>query len=171
LAALKDKMLEIVIVDDAKEDRLLTERVIRQCKIINPITIFDGGDDLIAYFNGARATEPEKPAIILIDLIMAPVSGLDVLRYWRNSRFARNTFLVMVSGLNDLKAINEGYQLGGRTFLLKPVAKDDLVQVLNSFSDLLCIEKEAGGYSLHWIDQLAEPASRSQPRQMIALSK
>jgi CheY-like chemotaxis protein len=143
-------MLEILIVDDSKEDALLAQRVLVQdCKILNPITICTNGKDAIGVINDFHLSG--KPALILLDLLMAPVSGLDVLREWQTSHYSKNSIVVMVSGLNDIKALNSGYQLGAKTFILKPLTKDDMLQMLTSLGTRVAVHQDDAGYSLHWL--------------------
>jgi CheY-like chemotaxis protein len=148
-------MLDVVIVDDAKEDALLAQRVLlNECKIRNPILICTNGKDAIGLCEEFHRSG--RPALFLVDLIMSPVSGLEVLRFWGASPYRKSSVVVMVSGLNDLKAINEGYQLGARTFILKPVTREDMVTVMNSLGDQIVIHQEPEGYTLHWASSAAE---------------
>ena len=73
-------MLPLLIVDDAREDALLVQRVLSQCKIVNPIFILNGGDACLDYFEGADPFSQRKlPCLVFLDMVMAPLSGLDVL--------------------------------------------------------------------------------------------
>ena len=163
-------MLDVIIVDDSKEDALLAQRVLLgECKIMNPITICTNGKDAIGLCTEFH--KAGRPALMLLDLVMAPVSGLEVLRCWRASPYSTRSMVVMVSGLNDLKAINEGYQLGAKTFILKPITKDDMVQVLNSLGDQVAVHKEAQGYSLHWAPRGTElPTKGRSGTRVLAIS-
>ena len=163
-------MIDIVIVDDSSKDALLVERVLRvDCKIQNPVTICSGVSDALTLCNELH--QAGKHSLVLLDLIMAPLSGLDFLRSWRDSACSRNSTVIMLSGLNDIKAINEGYQLGARTFILKPVSKTDVVQVLNSLNTRLTIERDEKGYSLHWFgDELARPDPQRKSAQVVTIS-
>ena len=91
--------------------------------------------------------------LLLVDVVMAPESGMDLIRTVGESDLSNRVLVVMISGLSDLKAINEGYQLGAKTFLLKPVNRDDVVQVLNSLGDRILIEQTTEGYRLHHTDE------------------
>jgi CheY-like chemotaxis protein len=168
-------MLRVIVVDDAKEDSLLTERLLQQCKILNPISLFSTGDSFLEHLEAIQPLGPDgKPenSLVLLDLVMAPTSGLEVLRFIQNSRHASNSVVVMVSGLTDVKAINEGYQLGAKTFLLKPLTAQDIVQVLNSLSKQILIGEAENGYMLYWNDHTSTE-QREKLRQrppMVALS-
>lgn len=140
-------MLPILVVDDSREDMLLAERILRQCKIRNPIRTFSNGRDCIRHFEGKDQDPMEVPCLLLLDLMMAPVDGLAVLRFLKETNLAGDSPVVMVSGLTDIKAIQQGYQLGARTFLVKPINREDILQMLNSLKGLF-IEETAEGYVL-----------------------
>ena len=141
-------MCPIVLVDDSPEDLLLAERVLRQCKVCNPILTLTDGRDCMAYFEKKARENPQPvPCLLLLDLVMAPVDGLAVLRVLKEKNLAVDSVVVMVSGLTDIKAIHQGYQLGARTFLVKPISRTDILQMLNSLKGL-CIQEVEEGYAL-----------------------
>ncbi len=147
-------MLPIVIVDDSKEDLALVTRVFRQCKIINPIHAFASARECLEYLDGIGVYRDRKlPCLIVIDLVMAPTSGLDVLRHIQKSNAGGEMVPVMLSGLQDVRAIREGYQLGAVTFLLKPLKVEEVMVMVNAARGLR-VERVPTGYLLY-------PASRS----------
>src|SRR5688572_17476989 len=99
-------MLPVIIVDDSPEDLFFLRRVFQQCKILNPIHEFPSGDDCLQFLNGVDSY------LLLVDLIMAPTSGLDVLRHLARDKSRRPSVAIMLSRIENLKAIKEGYQLG-----------------------------------------------------------
>src|SRR3954469_23594209 len=109
-------MLPILVVDDAEGDLILAERVLRQCKILNPIRTINSGNGCIAYFEGLAPFEQRTlPCLVLLDLVM-PTPGVEVLKYLQEKGLAKTSIIVMLSGLQDLKSIHQGYQFGARTF-------------------------------------------------------
>lgn len=153
-------MLRIVIVDDAKEDLVLFERILHECKILNPVLSLTSGDELFSILESNHGNVARQEALLIfLDLVMAPRNGLEVLRRWQNSPGAEHSAVIMVSGLNNFKLINEGYQAGARTFLLKPVTRDDVLHVLNSLAGLVSVEKTDEGYLLVWSAHRADRGS------------
>jgi FixJ family two-component response regulator len=162
-------MLDIYIVDDDEQDLILLQRLIEQCKILNPVQIFQGGDEFLNFLETQESAPQAHPALILIDMIMAPLSGLEILSRWKFTRLAQWSNVVMMSGLRDLKAIHDGYQLGAKTFLIKPVTKDDLLQTLAGLRFQIRVAEAPNGYCLHWMrygSQATEDPDKSghQPR-------
>jgi CheY-like chemotaxis protein len=159
-------MLNILVVDDAEDDRLLAERVLRHCKILNPVLLFRGGDECIRHFE-ENSPKGER-SLVFLDMIMAPTSGLNVLRRLRDRNIAGESVLVMLSGITDMKLIQEGYQLGAQTFLVKPFQADDVVDFLNSAKGKIHVEEGPDGNILHWIE--TPHAQRSGDTEIIRRS-
>jgi YesN/AraC family two-component response regulator len=89
--------------------------------------------------------------LLFLDMRMAPIDGLEVLRTLREENLARDSSIVMLSGLTDFKFVNEGYQLGARTFLVKPLQAEDVLDLLSfSLEPKVQIENRSEGHYIHW---------------------
>src|SRR5688500_4986473 len=100
-------MLPIVIVDDSREDALLAVRVLKRCKVMNPIIVLGSGQDCIDFFEGkGEHGNRSLPCLLFLDLSMQPISGVDVLRRLRTQFGATPDFggslIIMLSGVQDL---------------------------------------------------------------------
>jgi CheY-like chemotaxis protein len=139
-------MMPVVIVDDASEDLIFAERILRECKVLNPIVAMKTGQECIDYF---KSLDPnaESPCLALIDLVMPQPNGVEVLRQLGNSHHAQRTIFVMLSGLADIKLIQQGYQHGARTFLVKPLMRDDVLRLFDAIKGIK-ITREREGYVL-----------------------
>jgi CheY-like chemotaxis protein len=138
--------LEIAIIDDSEADLLLTERIFRQCKILNRLTFLKTEDECIDYFQ-----DHPEPVLLFIDVRMAPVSGVEILRTLREKNLARRSVVIMLSGLTEIKAVNDAYQLGARTFLVKPLRTEDVLELLNlPLGSIIQVESTEEGHTLHW---------------------
>jgi CheY-like chemotaxis protein len=141
-------MLPIVIVDDSLEDALLAQRMIGLCKIQNPVILLKSGQACLDYFAAAKPYGNRiLPCLLLLDMIMAPVSGLQVLQRLREEGAARGSVVVMLSGLGDLKILHQGYQLGANTFLVKPLLAEDVMQMVRAIPTL-GVTRVPKGYEL-----------------------
>lgn len=127
----------------------MTSRVIQQCKILNPITILTSGEECIKFLKGEGAhAKRTLPCLMFLDVVMTPTGGIDVLRWLcKESDFGKNSLVVMLSGLGDLKLVQKGYQLGANTFLVKPLKIDDVMQMSESMRGL-AVERVTSGYVL-----------------------
>jgi CheY-like chemotaxis protein len=143
-------MLHILLVDDAQEDLGFFERALRQCKILNQVTLLHSGEECIAYLQANQTPDLSARFIVFLDLMMGSVGGIAVLRRLKSLGIAEDSIFVMVSGITDIKALNEGYQLGARTFIIKPVKPDDLMETLQALKSKINVEKKEEGYVLEW---------------------
>jgi two-component system response regulator len=146
-------MLKILIVDDAPDDGVLAERVLRRAKVLNPIHVLNSGDECVHYFreHGCFAGSNAHACIVFLDMMMQPTDGLAVLRTLKKENLAGDSIIVMLSGNADLKAIQEGYRLGARTFLEKPFKPQDVADVLKSLETRISVRRSRDGKILHWV--------------------
>lgn len=93
---------------------------------------------------GKYANHPEfpLPAVVLLDIKMPGVSGLDVLRWIRSQPGLKTIRVVMLTSSDDIKDVNQAYQLGANSFLTKPADLDEFFEIARALS----------GYWL-WMDQ------------------
>ncbi len=152
-------MVNILIVDDVRDDAVLAERVLRRSEVLNPIRILSGGNECIRYFTEQRSAKgnTSEGLFVLLDMMMQPTDGLAVLRTLKDKNLAGDSIIVMLSGVNDLKTIQAGYQLGARSYLQKPFKPEDVTQVLESLSSKISIHPGPMGNLLHWV---STPASQ-----------
>jgi CheY-like chemotaxis protein len=156
-------MVPILIVDDAREDLVFAQRVLSANRILNPIHLFSKGKDCLDYFLGkTTVVAPQLPCIVFLDMIMKPVSGLEVLRRARNIPAAKGSLFIMLSGLTDIKKISEGYRLGASTFLIKPLVSAELSQMLRSVNGLAIHKTSAGTF----LSLVARQAASLMPEQL-----
>jgi two-component system, response regulator len=153
-------MVPILIIDDVQEDLILAERVIRRARVLNSIRLLRGGADCIAYFE--RAPVESEPALVFLDLLMFPTNGIEVLRRLRSNPVFSRSITVMLTGLGDVRPIQEGYQAGATTFMIKPFNPDDFANFLRAFGRRFTIEKRSDGNCLHWTT-LMPPRDQGTP--------
>lgn len=149
-------MYKLLIVDDEKMVREGLQDIIAYLNI-------DGIGPLLCAGDGAealRVMEAEEPPILLTDLNMPVMGGLDLIRELRDRHLVVK--IIVISGYDDFHLVKESFKLGVRDYLLKPVHSGDLAEVLNKTVQELRQEKQqdmAG--QLHQKLALLEKASRS----------
>jgi two-component system sensor histidine kinase/response regulator len=148
-----EKGRSIVIVDDSKDDLLLILRALKECKIRNPIVSFPNGRDCLS----ALKQKEQNPLLILLDVVMPGFSGLELLAALQEFPADSRPPVVLLSSLLDLKNIHRGYQLGARTFLVKPVTREDILHLIGSMRELW-VEDLKDGYLLRSPANLNPPA-------------
>jgi len=130
----------ILVVEDDANDVLLLTRAFRKAKVSTPFHVVADGEAAMAYLAGtAPFTNRQQhplPDLILLDLKLPRVSGLEVLAWLRQEPELKRTPVVVLTSSRENKDINQAYELGANSYLVKPVAFDallELVQHLNLY--------------------------------------
>ena len=138
-------MLPVLVVDDSRSDLQIAQRELLRANILNPVYLLPSGEDCLSYFNGqGDFPEPRLPCVVFVDLVMAPVSGLDVLRTVRTMAAAEKSVMLMLSGVAEYKNIAEGYALGATTFIVKPLSAAEIIRTLSAVPKLAVVRRIAG---------------------------
>lgn len=110
----------ILLVEDNPGDELLTTRALRRGRLANPIQVArDGEEALTAIF----AME-SLPAVVLLDLKLPKVDGLEVLQRLRANERTRLLPVVVFTSSSEQRDIIESYQLGANSYVRKPIDID-----------------------------------------------
>ena len=121
----------ILLVEDNPDDVLLTLRALRKNNISNEMIIMRDGAEALDYLFAAGDLAAQKrhvkPAIILLDLKLPKVSGLDVLRRLRADARTMLLPVVVLTSSNEEQDIINSYRLGANSYIRKPVDFDQFV--------------------------------------------
>ncbi len=115
----------ILIVEDNPDDAALTERAFRHSRLANRlIHVHDGAQALDYLFaTGAYAGRPpsDNPSLVLLDLKLPKVNGLEVLRQIRANERTATLPVVILTVSDDETDLVKGYELGVNSYIRKPV--------------------------------------------------
>jgi CheY-like chemotaxis protein len=115
----------ILLVEDNADDELMTVRAFRKSNIRNPIVVVrDGAEALDYLFVQGRHADRDpsiRPQVILLDLHLPRIDGLEVLRRIRAHEQTRTLPVVILTSSKEERDLVEGYQLGVNSFVHKPV--------------------------------------------------
>jgi len=115
----------ILLVEDNPRDEALTLRALKKHNIANEITVArDGVEALEFIFAGAEAGTGElvnNPELILLDLKLPKVNGLEVLERIRADERTRRLPVVIFTSSSEQEDMVEGYNLGANSFVRKPI--------------------------------------------------
>jgi two-component system response regulator len=116
---------EILLVEDNSDDVELTRLAFEESKICNQMTVVRDGQEALDYLFGTGQyadKAPEiLPAIILLDLKLPKLDGLDVLKRVRSEPATRFLPVVILTSSQDEEDIVRGYSLGANAYVRKPV--------------------------------------------------
>jgi two-component system, response regulator len=123
----------ILLVEDNPDDEALTIRALRQNKILNEIAVARDGEEAQHFLFATgpyahRATEP-LPSLVLLDLKLPKIDGLDVLKAIRNNAKTRLLPVVILTSSKEEQDMIRGYGFGANSYIRKPV---DFTQFVNA---------------------------------------
>ncbi|MCD6565294.1 MAG: response regulator, partial [Bacteroidales bacterium] len=129
------KQKNILLVEDNPDDAELTILALRSKGIINSIDhVVDGQEALDYLFCEDKYSErdkTEKPAVILLDLNLPKISGLDVLKTIRADKRTRLLPVVIFTSSKEEKDLINGYNFGANSYIQKPVDADKFNDAIN----------------------------------------
>lgn len=119
----------ILLVEDNADDEQLTLRAMRQSEVPNIIRVArDGAEALDHLFGAAAGTR--LPDLVLLDLKLPKVSGLEVLQRLRSEERTRGLPVVVLTSSDEEKDIVESYNLGANSYIRKPVDFDEFIDAV-----------------------------------------
>jgi len=128
----------IVLVEDNANDEELTLRAFRKSKIGNRVVVLRDGAEALDYFfcRGAHANRPatEVAQLVLLDLKLPKVDGLDVLRALRADPRTRLIPIVILTSSAEDQDLVRGYGLGANSYVRKPVDFRQFVEAVRQLS-------------------------------------
>jgi two-component system response regulator len=115
----------ILLVEDNPDDEALTLRALKKNNILNPVTIARDGAEALDYLfcQGTYAGRDActQPAVILLDLKLPKVDGLEVLKRLRADARTRLLPVVILTSSKEEQDLASGYSLGANSYIRKPV--------------------------------------------------
>jgi CheY-like chemotaxis protein len=120
----------ILIVDDNADDAALIKRAVMSLHPISPVRTLTCAKELKEWVEGAGSCADREsfpyPCLILLDLRMPEITGLEWLEWLKNQPEHSAIPVIVVSTFDRQREIRKSYQLGARTFLSKPLNPEEL---------------------------------------------
>src|SRR5689334_3687406 len=128
----------ILLVEDEENDVFLMQRALNRAAVVNPVHVANDGREAIDYFRGAGKFADRKefplPCLVLLDLKLPYMKGLDVLKWIRQQPEVAT--IVILLGSSAAKAdIAAAYRLGANGFLVKPPEASQLLNMIKAVKD------------------------------------
>jgi two-component system response regulator len=144
----------LVLVEDNPDDAALAIRALRKSKVANDVVLLDDGAKALEYLFGTGEFEgrdaKHTPCLILLDLKLPRVDGLEVLKHIRSDERTKLIPVVVLTSSAEERDLVESYNLGANSYIRKPV---DFEQFVESVQTL----------GLYWL-VLNEPPPSSRGR-------
>jgi len=122
--AMNVKMKRILLVEDDPNDVELTLTALKEFNLANDVVVVsDGAEALDFLFKRGAFSERTNgnPVVILLDLKLPKISGLEVLKQVRESENLKMIPVVILTSSREEKDLNDGYSLGTNAYVVKPV--------------------------------------------------
>jgi two-component system response regulator len=115
----------ILLVEDNPDDQALTLRALKANNIMNPVVLVEDGAEALDYLFGtggyADRDTSALPQVVLLDLKLPKVDGLEVLKRLRGNPRTRLLPVVILTSSKEDRDVVSGYSLGANSYIRKPV--------------------------------------------------
>jgi len=143
---------KILLVEDNPDDAALTMRALKSHNIKNEVVVARDGAEALDYLfgTGGKPVAAEPPAVVLLDLKLPKLTGLEVLQRIRANEGTRLLPVVILTSSDEERDVIDGYRLGANSYVRKPV---DFVEFTEAAKQL----------GLYWLLMNRAPPLRGRP--------
>jgi two-component system, response regulator len=128
--------VDILLVEDNPHDAELTIRALKKHNLANHVFVVEDGAEALDFIfcrgNYATREFDHRPKVVLLDLKLPKVSGLEVLRALKQDDRARSIPVVIVTSSREDPDIKTAYDLGANSYVVKPVDFDAFAEAVSS---------------------------------------
>lgn len=129
-----NKTVEILLVEDSDQDAELALRALEQNKISNKIIRLKNGEEALDFILAKGEFEERsiynQPRLVLLDLKMPKVDGLEVLKQVRSNEATKKLPIVILTSSKEESDLIESYKLGVNSYIVKPVQFDSFTKAV-----------------------------------------
>jgi len=137
----------ILLVEDNPDDEALTLRALKKNNIANEVIVARDGVEALDYLFGtgkyATRDASEAPTLILLDLKLPKVDGLEVLRRLRADPRTELLSVVILTSSKEEQDLINGYQLGANSYICKPVDYNQFIEAVRQLGLYWLVINEA----------------------------
>lgn len=125
---MKDKI--ILLVEDNPDDETLTLQALKNNKISNVVKVMRDGQQVLDYFFGEGASANPLPILVLLDLKLSKVDGLELLRRIRADERTCMQPVIILSSSNEEHDMVNAYRIGANSYIRKPVDFNQFMEAI-----------------------------------------
>jgi DNA-binding response OmpR family regulator len=130
-----NELKKILLVEDTPNDFELTMEALAENNIANAVDLARDGEEALDYLNrhGRFSSRPEgNPGVILLDLKLPKINGLEVLKAIRENEKLKMIPVVILTSSREESDLFEGYRLGINAYVVKPVEFNEFVRAIKT---------------------------------------
>lgn len=135
--------VEILLVEDNPEDAELTIRTLKKNNLANNLLHLQDGEEALQYL--FKAGSDRVPKLILLDLKMPKVDGIEVLRKLKTDPDRKVIPVVVLTSSKEERDIIESYRLGVNAYIVKPVEFDKFVKAIKDIGMFWLVANQPPG--------------------------
>lgn len=113
-------IVEILLVEDNPHDLALTQRALKKARLANNLHVCRDGEEALDFLFG-EDTRASQLRVVLLDIKLPKVDGLEVLRRLKSDPRTRTIPVVMLTSSREQRDVIESYKLGVNSYIVKPV--------------------------------------------------
>ncbi|MDD1674806.1 MAG: response regulator [Methanomicrobiales archaeon] len=129
-----ERNVEILLVEDNPNDVELILHVFRWCNLSDQVHVAWDGEEALDFVFGtgtyANRDPHKKPKVILLDLKLPKIDGIEVLRRIKENPQTRTIPVVVLTSSKEERDVVESYNLGVNSYIVKPVKFDEFANVI-----------------------------------------
>jgi two-component system response regulator len=126
--------IEILLIEDSDLDAEITVRALKRNKIVNAIVHLTNGAEALDFLFGTGAytnrNTKNKPKLIMLDLKMPKVDGIEVLRRIKSEDSLKKIPVVILTSSNENPDVEKCYELGANSYIVKPVGFENFMNAV-----------------------------------------
>lgn len=144
----------ILLVEDNPTDLELTLIALERCRLGNEVHVVRDGEEALDYLKrqGKFESRPAgNPAVVLLDIKLPKVDGLEVLRVLRTTEGLKQIPVAMLTSSREEKDVEGSYELAANAYVVKPVEFKDLITAISQLGTFWAIVNEPPPGSVRYI--------------------
>jgi two-component system response regulator len=142
----KRELRTILLVEDSMADAEMAMDALQEAHLANPVIHVEDGVECLDYLQstGAWASrEPGDPAVVLLDIKMPRMNGLDVLTRMRADEKLRRIPVVILSSSREESDLARSWDLGANAYVIKPVDVDQFFEAVRTLGQFWAVLNQA----------------------------
>ena len=137
----------ILLVEDSKDDALLVRTALTRASVHNPFFVVGSAEEAIDYLEArgrySARNEFPLPDLVLLDLKLPGAQGFEVLRAIRRHARLGPLRVIVLTASDSFHDLNEAYELGANSFILKPTQFDDYPKLMRNLASFWLYQSRA----------------------------